>query len=295
MLFSLILSTKVRVQEIERFFESLATQTLQDFEIILSDQNNDGRLTELVKKWPFNGRLIYLNSIGGLSRGRNVGLDRATGEIVGFPDDDCCYPPTFLEDVAKFFRTHPGYGFLTGRSYADDGKDAGARHGKRAGPIERLKIYSQGIEFVFFIRRAELGSLRFDEKMGVGAPSPWHAAEGPDLMLQLINQGIHGYYDPRYAAWHPRPLPVYDAAAIDRAYRYACGSGYFLSKHQYPLWFFLFLETKTLAGFLLAYLRLNSSKALFYVARHRGYWRGWNGYERSDQPPPAPAPSVQIR
>jgi glycosyltransferase involved in cell wall biosynthesis len=294
MLFSLILSTKVRVDEIERCFQSLAAQTLQDFEIILSDQNDDGRLAELVEKWHFDGRLIYLKSSAGLSRGRNLGLARATGELIGFPDDDCCYPPALLEDVVKFFRDHPEYGFLTGRSYADDGKDAGARHGKRAGEIERLKIYSQGIEFVFFIRRAELGPLRFNEEMGVGASSPWQAAEGPDLMLHLMDQGSRGYYDPQFAAWHPRPLPIFDAAAVDRAYRYACGSGYFLRKHRYPLWYFLFLEAKTLGGFLLACLKFNWNKARFYLARHRGNWRGWNGYEISNQPAAAVSAPMQI-
>ena len=60
------------------------------------------------------------------------------------------------------------------------------------GKSERLKMYSQGIEYVFFIRRAELGALRFNEMMGVGALSPWQAAEGPDLILQLMEHGSRG-------------------------------------------------------------------------------------------------------
>jgi glycosyltransferase involved in cell wall biosynthesis len=291
MIFSLVLSTKVRVGEIERFFASLAAQTLQDFEIILSDQNEDDRLAELVKKWQFGGRLIYLKSNGGLSRGRNLGLDRATGELIGFPDDDCCYRPTLLEEIKGFFEAHPEYGFMTGRSYADDGKDAGAKHGKHAGPIRPLKIYSQGIEFSFFLRRAALGPLRFDEQLGVGALSPWQAAEGSDLILQLLHSGVRGYYDPKYAVWHPRHITVYNDATIDRAYRYACGSGYFMRKNRYPFWFFLFIELKTAAGFFLACLSLNSNKARFYIGRHRGYWRGWTSYASPAPSANAPAPA----
>jgi glycosyltransferase involved in cell wall biosynthesis len=279
MRFSLILSTKGRVEEIERFFQSLEAQTFQDFEIILSDQNDDDRLASLVKKWDFGGRMIYLKSNAGLSRGRNMGMDVSAGELIGFPDDDCSYPPTLLAEISAFFDNHLEYGFLTGRSYDDNGKDAASKHAKEAGPIERLKIFTQGIEFVFFIRKADLGALRFDEKMGVGSLQPWHSAEGPDLMLQLLEHGTRGYYDPQYGAWHPRPVIAYDAVALSRSYRYSCGTGYFLRKHAYPFRFLLFLEAKSIAGSLLACLKFNGAKARFYLARLTGHWRGWTHYE----------------
>jgi len=278
MLFSLILSTKGRVNELEKFFRSLSAQTVQDFEIILVDQNDDDRLAHLVKDLKFDRPPIYLKSSGGLSKGRNDGLAHATGEIVGFPDDDCCYPPQLLQHVALFFDTHPDYGFLSGRSFADDGGDAVSRHATNASPIRRETIYTQCIEFAFFLRRADLGAMRFDENMGVGSVAPWQSDEGPDLMLRMMERGIRGYYDPQYGVWHPRPICSYDDRAIDRSYRYACGSGYFLRKHRYPLRHFGYLTARTLCGFGLACLTLNAGKARFFWARIRGRWRGWRGY-----------------
>ncbi len=278
MLFSLIISTKGRVSEMERLFMSLLEQTVQDFEIILADQNEDDRLAGVVSDSRWKDRVTHLKSSGGVSRGRNEGLDRATGEIVGFPDDDCCYPPQLLEQVAHFFETQPDYGFLSGRSVADDGEDSVSRHAALASPIRRTSIHAQCIEFAFFIRRSQLGELRFDENMGTGARTPWHSDEGPDLMLRLQDQGVQGYYDPAYAVWHPRPVRSYDAKAIERSYRYACGGGYFLRKHRYPFWYFSYLLARALAGFGLACLRLNGGKARFFWARIRGNWRGWWGY-----------------
>jgi glycosyltransferase involved in cell wall biosynthesis len=278
MLFTLIISTKDRVDEIGCLLLSLEAQSIQDFEIIIADQNEDDRLAAVVDESKWNGRLVRLKSSGGVSCGRNDGLARAAGTFVGFPDDDCRYLPGLLKQVADFFESHPEYGFLSGRSVADDGEDAVSRHAKHASPIERQSIYSQCIEFAFFIRRSDLGPLRFDENLGVGARTPWQSDEGPDLMLRMMERGTKGYYDPQVAVWHPRPVQAYDARAIDRSYRYACGTGYFLRKHRYSLWFFGYLMARTTAGLGLACLTFKGAKARFFWARIRGRWRGWTSY-----------------
>jgi glycosyltransferase involved in cell wall biosynthesis len=278
MKFSLILSTKGRTQEIVKLFDGFRAQTLQDFEIIVSDQNADDRVADLLKTIAWPGRITYLRSSGGLSGGRNAGLALAQGEIVGFPDDDCMYPPDLLQGVADFFDTHPEYGYLSGRSIADDGGDAASVHAKEAGQVQRATIYRQCMEFAFFIRSSSLGETRFDPNMGVGSGSPWQADEGPDMMLSLEAKGVHGYYEPKFAVWHPRMAMAYDDAMVARCYKYSCGSGYFLRKHHYPFWFFLKLNGKSFCGAVLTLLTLNPGKARYYWARVRGRWRGWKGY-----------------
>ena len=278
MKFSLILSTKGRTTEIYRLFEGFRAQTLQDFEIIVSDQNDDDRIADVLKEINWPGKLTYIKTSHGLSCGRNAGLDLAQGEIVTFPDDDCMYFPTLLEDVARFFDAHPEYGFMSGRSVADDGEDGASTHGKVAGPIHPYTIYLQIIEFAFFIRRSSLGNSRFDENMGVGSTSSWQADEGPDLMLTLKAKGVDGYYDPQFVVYHPRLNAVYDEAMIARCYKYSCGSGYFLRKHAYPFWYLLKVNAKTFCGVLLSLLSLKPAKARFYWARIRGRLAGWKGY-----------------
>ena len=278
MKFSLIMSTKGRTEQIFKLFEGLRAQTLQDFEIIVSDQNEDDRVVEVLAKINWPGKLTYLRTTKGLSSGRNAGLNVAQGDIIGFPDDDCMYLPTVLADVAAFFDQHPEYGFLSGRSIGDDGSDAVSAHAKEAGKINRFTIYRQCIEFALFVRRSGLGDVRFDVNMGVGSGSPWQSDEGPDLMLSLQAKGIEGYFDPKFAIWHPQTPLTYDEAMVTRCYAYSCGSGYFLRKHQYPLWFFVKLNGKTLCGVILALLTLKINRAKYYWARFRGRIRGWNGY-----------------
>jgi glycosyltransferase involved in cell wall biosynthesis len=276
--FSLIIATKGRVDELAKAIDSIFGQTWREWEVILSDQNDDDRVNAFLAERGWSGRVIVVKSSAGASRGRNAGIERATGDILGFPDDDCAYPTALLENITLFFQAHPEYGFLTGRSFADDGGDGASRHARRASPIRRYSIYYQAIEFAFWVRRSALGTLRFDENLGTGSVTPWQADEGPDLVLRLEERGMKGCYDPAFAVWHPR-LELGTARAIERCYRYACGSGFFLQKHRYPAWFFVYLLGRALVGAKLALLRFKRAEASYYWARVRGLWRGWRGYE----------------
>jgi glycosyltransferase involved in cell wall biosynthesis len=275
MKFSLIISTRGRTTELLTLFRSLQDQTLQDFEIILADQNEDDRVADLLRTANPPIAVTRIVSRGGASRGRNDGLALARGELIGFPDDDCAYPPRLLEEVADFFERHREFGFLSGRSFADDGRDSVSRHARHASEIMQYTIHAQCIEFAVFIRRPALGATRFDEAMGVGAPTPWHSDEGPDLLLRLMAKGERGFYDPGFAAWHPRPVTRYDAREIDRTFRYACGNGYFYRKHGYSPWYFARQMARTVCGVAIALLKLNPGRARLYVARLRGRWKGW--------------------
>jgi glycosyltransferase involved in cell wall biosynthesis len=277
MKFSLIISTKGRVDQLKTLFRSLQDQTCQDFEVIIADQNEDDRLDAFLKESNLKQKPIHFKSSGGASRGRNQGLARASGEILSFPDDDCAYVPRLLEQMEEFFQQHPEYGYVCGRSFADDGGDSVSKHAKVAGEIEKYQVHSQCIEFALFIRRRALGETRFDENMGVGADTPWHSDEGPDLLLRLKEKGERGLYDPRFTVWHPRPVTRYDDKEIDRTYRYACGNGYFYRKHHYAWWFFAYQMMRTIGGVLVGLATLKVNKARLYGARLRGRWRGWLG------------------
>lgn len=278
MKFSLIIPTVGRVKELERLFRSLAMQTFTDFEVIISDQNDDDRLVEVIRKAGLSHPVRHLRSKRGASRARNAGIEVARGEILTFPDDDCAYPPEVLERVERLMREKTDMAYLSGRSYFDDGADAIARHATEPAAINREGIHNLGVEFTLFIRRDCLGDLRFDEQMGVGAETIWHSDEGPDLMLRLEEKGGHGYYDPQIAIWHPRASARITPQVIDRSYRYACGNGYFLRKHGYPASFYRRRVARTLLGMVMSLAFLRFRRARFYAARARGLQRGWNSY-----------------
>jgi len=287
MRFSLIVPTRGRTHELTGLFNSLLSQEIQDFEVILSDQNDDDRLVSIVKASPLADRLIHIKSGGGASCARNAGLDCARGELLGFPDDDCTFPPGVLKQVSDFFAAHPDYGLLAGSSYADEAGSEVSRFDSQPGEIQQLKIHRQGIEFTTFIRHSALGDRRYDEHMGVGSRFPWHSDEGPDLTLRLQRAGVRCYYDPAVAIWHPAKIATYEPSEIDRAYRYALGTGYFYRKHHYPFWYCAYYFARAGGGAALAIVRSHNAKARFYFARCRGLWKGWRATPVAETSPGA--------
>lgn len=288
MKFSLIVTTIGRTTELQALFRSLRDQTFRDFEVIIADQNPDGRLVEFLRTVEVGFPLKRVPSGGGASRGRNDGIAAAQGELLGFPDDDCAFPPLLLGRVAELFAQRPEYGYLSGRSFADDGRDSVSRHDENAGDITRENVHAQCIEFAIFLRRSAIGETRFDEAMGPGSPFGFHCDEGPDLFLRFAAQGVRGYYDPTISVWHPRPVSRYDAKEIDRTFRYGCGSGYFYRKHGYSGWEFARENFRTVCGIIVFLAALKPKRARLYLARLRGRWKGWNAVV----PPNDAAPSM---
>src|ERR1700754_3487501 len=86
-LFSLIVCTVDRSDQLERLFASLKVQRYTDFEVILVDQNLDDRLAGLVEGYSPSFTIRHIRSERGISRARNNGMAIATGSYICFPDD----------------------------------------------------------------------------------------------------------------------------------------------------------------------------------------------------------------
>ncbi|HTW94346.1 MAG TPA: glycosyltransferase family A protein, partial [Tepidisphaeraceae bacterium] len=107
MKFSLIVPTVDRVAELERLLTSLQRQTLRDFEVLVVDQNADDRVTTVIERCGKRLSIVHLRCQRGTSRARNLGIRRAAGTVMAFPDDDCWYPPDVLEEIWKQLCEHP--------------------------------------------------------------------------------------------------------------------------------------------------------------------------------------------
>lgn len=263
--FSLVLGTKDRTRELERFLQSLANQTYRDFELIMVDQNPDDRLKSILA--PYAGRysILHLSSEPGLSRAKNKGLDYATGELIGFPDDDCQFPEDLLHRVARFFEDHPSEDGLTGRAVDESGEDINKGFDRKTGRVNMFNVWRRGIAFNIFVRRHGLRDARFDEQMGPGSGTNWGAGDETDYLLQLLARGLRLFYDPNLVVIHPRPQAHYNADALNhRAYVYACGGGRTIRKHDYPEWFTVWWVARSFGRLILSAASLEGTSSVRY-------------------------------
>jgi glycosyltransferase involved in cell wall biosynthesis len=97
-LISIIIPTYNRAHIIGRALQSVANQTLQDFEIIIVDDASTDNTTEVVEQFG-NPHVRYLqhheNRFAGAAR--NTGMEAATGKYIAFLDSDDAWLPDKLE------------------------------------------------------------------------------------------------------------------------------------------------------------------------------------------------------
>ena len=100
---TVITPTYNRAEYLGKAIESVMAQTLEDFELIVVDDNRTDsearKATEQVMKKYTDSRIRYIQNprnIGGAAS-RNVGISEAKGEYIAFLDDDDMYLPDRLE------------------------------------------------------------------------------------------------------------------------------------------------------------------------------------------------------
>jgi len=273
--FSLVVCTINRTRELEKLLESLAAQTYRKFEVLLVDQNTDGRLDAIVARYAGVVPLRRLRSEQGLSRGRNVALRECRGGIIAFPDDDCWYPPQLLERVAEIFRTKGDLGVVITRWEDEQGRDGFPGYPQRGEPISARHVWTKAISFTLFISQSVAVRIGcFDERLGVGSGTPWQSGEETDYLLRALAAGFPGWHDPDCVVYHPRQAAVLDARAFNRALTYGQGFGFVLRKHHCSPVRIAAALVRPLGGALIAAAGLRFSKAKFHLLVFLGRWRG---------------------
>ncbi|HTV54020.1 MAG TPA: glycosyltransferase family A protein, partial [Terriglobia bacterium] len=208
-------------------------QDYPDVEVLLVDQNPDGRLRPIVTAASSTFKIRHLRSERGLSRARNIALPHITGDVVAFPDDDCWYPPDLLKQVAHFLSENPECDGLTGCS-ADPAGRPSPSCDRHPGDITTGNVWRRAISFTIFLRRNVIAKAgEFDEALGVGAGTPWGSGEETDYLLRALAAGCRFHYDPSVLVLHPKLPERNDAEARQKAYCYAQGVGHVLRVHNY--------------------------------------------------------------
>ena len=186
--FSLILATVGRVEHLPRLFDSLRRQTEQDFELIVVDQNADDRVVQALQSAQGVGRsILHLRQpIPNLSRARNLGLSRAQGRLAGFPDDDCRFAPTCLENVRAAWVGDPQPVGVVAK-WVESPNAVETDRPLELGPMRQFRGGDASSIALFLEPRAVVAQGGFDERLGVGQ---WFGAgEETDVVIRLLAAG----------------------------------------------------------------------------------------------------------
>lgn len=218
---SVIIPTTNRSATIGKAIESIYNNTIAPREVIVVDQSRDDLTLNVLQKFIEAKGLIYIRDQGsGISRSRNVGWKRASGEIIAFTDDDAWVDSKWLECILEIFNNRAfNIGAVGGRIlpvYEEknpnwtipkqweyllpslDHGDAVTAFKENAFPI--------GVNLITYRHLLEEFD-GFDENMGVNSTrSRQIFGEDVDYYLRLKNRGFDLVYNPHCIVYHPVPL-----------------------------------------------------------------------------------------
>ncbi|MER7056534.1 glycosyltransferase [Streptomyces sp. NPDC000351] len=97
---------------LELCLASLHSQTLQPFEIIVSDDASTDNSVAVAER--FGCRVLRADTNRGVSTARNAGAAAARGDILFFLDSDQALSPDSLENAVRLLRADPGLGCVHG-------------------------------------------------------------------------------------------------------------------------------------------------------------------------------------
>lgn len=273
MKFSLVMSTLNRFKEVDIFLKSLKEQTYKNFELIIVDQNKNERLRDIIKKYSSDMKIIYIDSsVKGLSKGRNIGLEYISGEIIGFPDDDCKYPKETLYKVNDLFEKDYCVDGITGISKGFNGDLSDSGFDKKNGYLDKKNCWKRAISYTIFLKRKVVNSIgKFDESLGVGSKTPWGSGEETDYLLRAINKNYKIFYNQNIYIYHP----IKNKIDYNKTFKYAMGMGRVLKKHNYSKIIVFKYLIRSMGGMAYSALFFNRKKIKNYWYMFLGRLLGW--------------------
>ena len=199
--FSLIMATYGREKEVGEFLSKLKINDYpkEKIEVIIVDQND---------------------------RNRNIGLSKATGDIIAFPDDDCEYISDTLIKVNNYLNTSDS-NIVMGRIIERDGSDSLRTWKKENFEVNKSNFYTSCSSVTMFFKK-ENTSLLFNENLGAGAK--FGSCEDSDILYRNLKANNKVLYKSDIKIYHPH----YDSnenMSREKIYSYGLGFGAFVKSN----------------------------------------------------------------
>ncbi len=120
-LISIIVPAYNRSEEIDEFLSSFVKQSSKNFEVIVVDDGSTDNLKEVIKKYQSVLTLRYFYQENkGPGVARNLGMEKAKGDIFVFIDSDCTVPEEYIENLERHLNTENFDAFGGPDTYRED-------------------------------------------------------------------------------------------------------------------------------------------------------------------------------
>ena len=202
---------------IEKTLISLKKQTLVPDEILIVDDSSTDRTAEIAERY---FQVVRLPQNMGPARARNIGIKRATGDIIAFIDADCEATPGWAEAIHERFSRNSDEEVVMGNvkippsTFLGDSISAlGFPGGGSVGFDKIWKVdengYTDHITSANFAARKEIFQKfgMFDESF------PFPGSEDPELSFRFTRLGVRIRYCPEVVVYH---VPRTDMASFVR-------------------------------------------------------------------------------
>lgn len=245
-------------------------------EIIVVDQSENKKTENVCKE--FNVKFLKSEKKG-LSRSRNIGLDRAIFEFLIFFDDDVILKENYFKKLLLMFERHKNLDSFTGKILTLEKNKSYSRHQNNFPKWLDIHSFDQVLSSGTGFSSSYIDDIgKFDERFGLG--SLYGGSEEGDIILRGINNKKRIFYNPDLISYHPEEKGEFkfSLSRFKRGFSYGKGRGALMKKHKESLK--LMITTKNflnpILGFLYNLLKLNlnlSSENLgSFFGRINGYF-----------------------
>lgn len=139
MKYSIIIPVHNAESTITRCVESIVNQDVKLQVILIENGSSDGSANECkILSNKYDCVEYYQSKLSGVSHARNIGLDKAEGDIIGFCDADDYYVPNSLKKILEIFE-QGDIDIVYSAFYFVNNKESELRAVKREGVIDCFK------------------------------------------------------------------------------------------------------------------------------------------------------------
>lgn len=206
-----------------------------EWEVVIIDNNSNDRTKDIINDFKQRGTIplnYFFEGKQGKSHALNLGINKATGVILAFTDDDCILDSLWLTNILKEFRSDALLFGVGGRVelYNKNDKPVTIRTMKKKttfSSVDQLFTIIAGCNMAFKKNVFDLAG-GFDTCLGPGTKTL--SAEDADILYRLFKKGLKIIYSPDILIYHNHGRKLEsEVQALNKSY--VIGRGAFYCKH----------------------------------------------------------------